>query len=209
MSPPWQAFVPPPAQWRENYPALMPDGSALMLPIRPIGVAGLIANQASFLVLDRLSAWLAEKLAPFQPEVIVGLPTLGHAVAPCVARALGHPGWVAIGHSRKLWYDEALSVSATSITTPDARRMWLDPRTLDQLHGKRVVLVDDVISTGRSIRSGLALLEMAEIRPVAVVALMAQTRRWQDGWNPALPVVTVFSTPLLRRDGDGAWQEAE
>jgi adenine/guanine phosphoribosyltransferase-like PRPP-binding protein len=208
----WQDFVAMPEEraWREAYPARMPDGSALLLPLRDFGatgVAGLIANQASFAVLDRLVGWLAERVAPFAAEVVVGLPTLGHAVAPGVARALGHRRWVAVGMSRKLWYDESLSVEAASLTTPDVRRMWLDPRMVALLRGRRVVLVDDVISTGRTIRAGLALLALAGVRPVAVAALMTQTERWRAGWDAAMPVVTVFSTPLFRRAADGAWVE--
>ena len=208
----WQDFAPmPPHQpWRTAYPARMPDGSALWLPLRDLGetaVAGMIANQTSFAVQDRLIAWLAERAAPLQAEIVVGLPTLGHAVAPGLARALGHPRWAAAGYSRKLWYEERLSVSIASITTPDSRRLWLDPRVLAWLHGRRVLLVDDVLSTGRSIRAGLALLAAAGIRPVGVAALMTQTSRWQADWDTTLPVVSAFATPLFHRDANGHWIE--
>ena len=194
--------------WRQAYPATMPDGSALWLPLRDLGataVAGLIANQTSFPVLDRLVGWLAERCAAVQPDIIVGLPTLGHAVAPMLARALGHTRWAAAGYSRKLWYEEALSVPIASITTPDQRRLWLDPRLLPWLRGQRVLLVDDVLSTGRSIRAGLALLGRADIRPIGVAALMAQTDRWREGWPEHLPVLTAFATPLFRRAEDQTW----
>lgn len=206
----WQDFVPmpPAAPWRQAYPARMPDGSALWLPLRDLGataVAGLIANQTSFPVLDRLVGWLAERCAILQPDIIVGLPTLGHAVAPMLARALGHTRWAAAGYSRKLWYEEALSVPIASITTPDQRRLWLDPRILPWLHGQRVLLVDDVLSTGRSIGAGLALLERADIHPIGVAALMAQTERWRVGWPDNVPVITAFATPLFRRAEDQTW----
>ncbi len=206
----WQTFVPMPpvAPWRQAYPAAMPDGSALWLPLRDLGataVAGLIANQTSFAVLDRLVGWLAERCAAVQPDIIVGLPTLGHAVAPMLARALGHTRWAAAGYSRKLWYEEALSVPIASITTPDQRRLWLDPRLLPWLRGQRVLLVDDVLSTGRSIRAGLALLKRAGIAPIGVAALMAQTDRWREGWPEHLPVLTAFATPLFRRAEDQTW----
>ncbi len=206
----WQTFVPMPpvAPWRQAYPAAMPDGSALWLPLRDLGataVAGLIAHQTSFAVLDRLVGWLAERCAAVQPDIIVGLPTLGHAVAPMLARALGHTRWAAAGYSRKLWYEEALSVPIASITTPDQRRLWLDPRLLPWLRGQRVLLVDDVLSTGRSIRAGLALLKRAGIAPIGVAALMAQTDRWREGWPEHLPVLTAFATPLFRRAEDQTW----
>ena len=99
----------------------MPDGSALRLPLRDYGevaVGGLIVNQASFAVLRRLAAWMAEAARPLGAEVVCGLPTLGHALAPLVAEALGHPNWVAAGYSRKRWYEEALSAPVSSSTTP-------------------------------------------------------------------------------------------
>lgn len=210
----WQAFTalpPRPAGgWAGSYPARMPDGSALLLPLRDLGetaIAGLIANQTSFAVLDRLVGWLTEAARPLGAEIVVGLPTLGHAVGPGLARGLGHPRWAAAGYSRKLWYEERLSVPVTSITTPDHRRLWLDPRVEGWLRGRRVLLADDVISTGRSIRAGLALLAAAGIRPVGVATLMAQTTRWREGWDETLPVVAAFATPLFRRTAGGGWQE--
>ena len=67
-----------------------------MLPIRQLktnpehAVASFLPNAASFEVVDALSAMLAEKLRPFKPDVIVGLPTLGHALCPGIAKGLGH-----------------------------------------------------------------------------------------------------------------------
>jgi len=206
----WQAFVPagPPAEvWETTYPAAMPDGSALVLPLRDLGdhaVAGLIANQASFAVVDRLSGWMAAAVAEDAPEIVVGLPTLGHVFGQGVARALGHANWVAPGTTRKLWYDAALSVPTASITAPDSgRRMWLDPRLLDRLRGRRVLLVDDVISTGSSALAGLALLEAAGVRPVAACVAMAQTERWHTRWPADIPLRAAFRTPLFSRVAGG------
>ena len=96
----WQEFErrtqcrPP---WTDRYPARMPDGQYLTLPLRELGdvaVAGLIANQAAFHVLDRLTAWTADAAERFEAEIVVGLPTLGHTVGAAVGRALGHAHWV-------------------------------------------------------------------------------------------------------------------
>jgi hypothetical protein len=122
----------------------MPDGSALRLPLRDygtIGVTGLIAHQASFAVVRRLAGWMAEAARPFAPEVVVGLPTLGHVFGPLVAEALGHPNWVAPGYSRKLWYEERLSVPLASSTTPVPRRLWLSTRAL--ISRPRLVMFDE------------------------------------------------------------------
>lgn len=206
----WQHFspaIPDPREWHDAYAARMPDGSRLALPLRDLGetaVAGLIVNQASFPVVDRLAHWMAERSARFEIDVVVGLPTLGHVVAPGVARLLGHPHWVAAGFSRKFWYEEALSVPVASVTTPEAgRRMWLDPRLLPRLRGRRVLLVDDVMCTGRSMQAGLALLRVAGIVPVGVCVAMLQGDRWRAEWDASLPVTAAFATPLFRRGASG------
>jgi adenine/guanine phosphoribosyltransferase-like PRPP-binding protein len=210
----WQDFLRSPGgpPWQEHYDAPMPDGSFLRLPLRDLGevaVAGMIANQASFSVTDRIAGWMAGLAAPWRPEVVAALPTLGHVPGAAVARALGHSNWAPLGTSRKLWYDEALSVPLASITAPGAgRRLYLDPRLLERLRGRRVLRVDDVISTGSSARAGLQVLRLAGVEPVGLAVAMAQTVRWRAAWPAEVPVAAAFSTPLFRR-GEGGWVAAE
>jgi len=197
---------------QDAYPASLPDGRQLLLPVRPLpdgtgALCSLIITQASFEVVDALADNLAERLAPSRPDVIVGLPTLGLTLASAVARKLGHSRYVALGTSRKFWYDEALSVPLSSITTPEAKRLYLDPRMLQLLAGKRVALVDDVISSGRSIVSGLELLARAGITPAAIGCAMLQGQRWQESgalfpnWRSV--VVGVVESPRLVAVGGG------
>jgi adenine/guanine phosphoribosyltransferase-like PRPP-binding protein len=198
------------------YPAELDDGRQIRLPIRPLAggqnaLASLIVNQAGFDVQDTLAADLAPKLAAFRPEVIVGLPTLGLTLAAAVARALGHSRYVPLGTSRKFWYEDALSVPLSSITTPEqAKRLYVDPRMLPLIRGKRVALIDDVISSGTSIVAGLSLMTALGIEPVVIGAAMLQSERWHERldaadarWRPR--VVSAFRTPLLKTAGEGLW----
>ncbi|CDN49433.1 phosphoribosyltransferase [Neorhizobium galegae] len=198
------------------FPATLDDGSQIRLPIRPLAdgehaLASLIINQASFDVQDALAADLAPKIAAFRPEVIVGLPTLGLTLAAAVARALGHLRYVPLGTSRKFWYDENLSVPLSSITTPEQqKRLYVDPRMLPLIKDKRVALIDDVISSGTSIVSGLTLMASLNIEPVVVGAAMLQSERWHDKldafgveWRPR--VTSGFRTPMLKKAGEGSW----
>lgn len=164
---------------------------------------------------DALAADLAPKLAALRPEVIVGLPTLGLTLASSVARALGFSRYVPLGTSRKFWYDEGLSVPLTSITSPtlgaaQQKRLYVDPRMLPLIQGKRVALVDDVISSGASIVAGLSLMASLDVEPVAIGAAMLQSERWHDrldGFGPQFRsrVVGVFRTPMLKSAGDNSW----
>jgi adenine/guanine phosphoribosyltransferase-like PRPP-binding protein len=206
----WQGFdaAPDPGPpYVLRYPARMPDGRWLHLPIRDIGVAGLIATQASFPVVRALAGWMAEAARGVAPEIVLGLPTLGHVFAPLVAEALGHPNWVAAGYSEKRWYEARLSVPIRSITTTAERRLWLDPLMLPRLVGRRVLLVDDVVSSGASAQAGLSLLAAAGLAPVGLCVAMIQTRRWEAAWPGVLPVLSVFETPALSR-GAAGWMPA-
>lgn len=205
----WQRFGPLPDGVTEPaYAAQLPDGATLMLPVRAQadgtrGLASLIINQASFAVQMRLAALLATRLQEHRPEVIVGLPTLGLTVAAQVAQILDHVRYVAAGTSRKFWYDADHSVLVSSVTTPDAKRLWIDPRLLPLLKGRRVALIDDVMSTGQSLRAGIELLMRLDARPVVAGVIMLQTERWRAAWPADLPLCHVFASPQLVRAGDG------
>lgn len=218
----WQDVHPPKrfdvqAGFRDFFPATLGDGRQILLPIRPLAdgkhaLASLIVNQASFAVEDALATELAAKLAASKPDVVAGLPTLGLTLASAVARKLGHSRYVPLGTSRKFWYIDDLSVPLSSITTPDQKkRLYVDPRMLPLLKGRRVALIDDVISSGTSILAGLTLMEACGIEPVAIGAAMLQTDRWRQplaDFGPHWPerVVGVFQTPMLMRGDDGAWR---
>jgi adenine/guanine phosphoribosyltransferase-like PRPP-binding protein len=144
-------------------------------------LASLIVNQASFEVVDAIAADLADKLMPFQIEVVVGLPTLGLTLASAVAQKLGHGRYVPLGVSRKFWYREDLSVPLSSITTPDQqKRLYLDPRMLPLLEQRRLALVDDVISSGASIATGIQLLASCGVQPEVLGVPMLQSDRWRE-----------------------------
>jgi len=214
----WQRIVDagevlqPDPPWRFGYPARLPDGRVLMLPIRPLAsepahaVASLLVNQAALDVVDTLGAMLAQRLTPHAPERVIGLPTLGLALAPVVARALAHARYVPMGYSRKFWYDEALSAPVHSITSPvPGKRIYLDPNLRPLIEGQRLVLVDDAISTGTTLLAAWDLIESLGGHVVACGVAMLQGERWvaKLGAERAARVVGVFESPLLRAVPEG------
>ena len=68
---------------------------------------------------------------------------------------------------------------------------------MSRLAGRRVLLVDDFISTGSSALARVALLAAAGGWPAGPSVAMAKTRRWLTGWPNDIPVVPVFETPAL------------
>ena len=116
-----QSLLPP---YARSYPAQLPGGRYLVLPLRGMPsspdrcVASLIANQASIDVVEQLALHMADAASAHAFDVVVGLPTLGLAFAPLVAKQLGHSRYVPLGYSRKYWYRDELSEPVSSITTP-------------------------------------------------------------------------------------------
>nr|WP_181702200.1 phosphoribosyltransferase [Chthonobacter albigriseus] len=224
----WQEILPPaPSRapgmhgYSDAFPAVLPDGSRLMLPIRVLpgagdrAVASLIVNQASFAVEDALAAAMTALARPFEADVLVGVPTLGLPLAANVARRLGHGRMVPLGTSRKFWYRDDLSEPLRSITTPDqAKRIFLDPRMLPLIIGQRVLVIDDVLSSGASMASVLRLLARAGVVPVGIVAAMLQTERWVAATDAVSPGVSgrvrgAIRSPLLARGPDDLWHPAD
>ena len=202
--------------WRRSVPVPLSDGRWLRLPVRPLpqeagheeehAVASLLCNHASLPVLDALGELLARQLAALGAEVVVGLPTLGLALAPIVARQLGHARYVPLGYSRKFWYDEALSAAVVSITSPGTgKRVYLDPHLRPLVQGRRVLLIDDVVSSGRTARAPWDLLESLGAEVLALGVAMRQGQRWRAELGPgrAARVVGVFDSPLLRATPEG------
>jgi len=198
----WQEILPRDAEPAGGYPARFPDGRILVLPVRPLpdgrqALASLIVNQASFTVLDALAGALAQQLRVFAPEIVVGMPTLGLTLADAVARALGHPRYVPFGNSAKFWYRAELSVPLTSVTTPDQpKRLFIDPRMLPLLAGRRIALIDDVVSSGASMAAGIELLRLCGVQPTVLGTAMLQSERWRERLA-GRDVVSVLTSPIL------------
>jgi adenine/guanine phosphoribosyltransferase-like PRPP-binding protein len=204
--------------YRFGYPVRLPDDRVLVLPLRKLptddlAVASLIANQASHPVLAVLADHMAALARSFEAEIVVGLPTLGLVFASLVASRLGQPRYVPLGYSRKFWYDDALSEPVSSITSPDLdKRLRFDPNLLPLIESRRVIVVDDAISTGATAVAAVRLLHRIGAEIVGMVVAMKQTRRWETAVNalPALlPLRAVFGCPLFRRDEDGWWPLAD
>lgn len=196
--------------FRDAYPATLPDGRQLLLPIRDLpngsgqAVASLIVNQAAFVVEDALADAMADHWRTQAPDVVVGVPTLGLPLANAVARRLGHARMVPLGTSRKFWYTDALSEPISSITSPDkGKTIYLDPRMVPLLTGRRVLLIDDVVSTGTSLAAVLRLLDKAGVAPAGIAVAMEQGTRWRDRLPDPDKVHGAIRSPVLTRTDAG------
>lgn len=81
--------------------------------------------------------------------------------------------------SRKPYMTGAISAEVISITTGKPQTLWMDGRDIQRVQGKRVVFVDDVISTGSTYEGAKKLIEKAGGQVIGAAAIMT------EGDNPA------------------------
>ncbi|GAB4067371.1 phosphoribosyltransferase [Ancylobacter sonchi] len=207
---------PGPPPYRDSYPVKLPDGDGADLPFLALppdfdtAIAYLCITENSFALEDRLSTAMAEMVRDLEPEVVVGMPTLGMVLAASVAKKLGHPHYVPLSYSRKFWFEDELSIPVISITSPlKPKTVFIDPRLLERMEGKRVLLVEDVISTGGTVSAELELMRRIGADVVGVATAIRETNVWQKtlgAIDPAWPglVRAPISCPLFRKV-EGGW----
>lgn len=106
-------------------------------------------------------------------DVLVTAESKGIPLAYEMARQLGVPYYVA-RKSTKLYMKEPFGVEVQSITTAARQMLYMDSAEAEIIRGKRVVIVDDVISTGESLAAVVKLVEKAGGNIVGKAAVLAE-----------------------------------
>ncbi len=106
-------------------------------------------------------------------DYIVVPEAKGIPLAYEMARQSGKPYYVC-RKGAKLYMKNPVSVNVRSITTAKEQTVFLDGNEGEILRGKRVIIVDDVISTGESLTAVRALLDKFDADVVGQVAVLAE-----------------------------------
>ena len=148
---------------------------------------------------------LAELMAPAQPDIVVSVATMGIPLAIEASRALGFDDYVILHKTPKIHLGETWSEPVHSITTDKEQRLRLDPARVEAVRGRRVAVVDDVISTGASLLAALRLVRRIGAEPVVIGSLMTEGGAWRDALGAdADNVRSLGSMPLFRPATDGS-----
>ncbi len=117
----------------------------------------------------------ARQLLSKAPEfdIIITAESKGVPLAYEMARQSGRT-YVVARKSVKLYMQEVTSVNVKSITTENEQVLYLDGEKAALLKGKRVLIVDDVISTGESLKALEALVAQAGGTVAGEAAVLAE-----------------------------------
>jgi adenine phosphoribosyltransferase len=178
------------------------------LPLIPItddlAIALLITVDHGVGFVERAATELAEQLAPFELDLVVSVATMGIPLAIEVTRALGLDDYLILQKTPKLHLRDAISEPLRSITTGVQQRLLFDVARVDVVKGKRVGLVDDVISTGASMRAALNLLHRVGAEPVVIGTLVTEAATWRRELGDTVDIVhSLGAIPVFRRDASG------
>ena len=95
-------------------------------------------------------------------EVVLTAESKGLQLAHCVSRELGQRYYAVARKSKKLYVQDGIEVTIeASITTGKEQKLYLSKHDVELLKGKKVAIVDDVVSTGASLLGLEALVEKA------------------------------------------------
>ncbi len=94
-------------------------------------------------------------------DYILTAESKGIPLAYEMARQAGDKKWLLARKGAKLYMQNVFGVEVKSITTANVQRLYLDGNDAEMMRGKRILIVDDVISTGESLRALEALVEKA------------------------------------------------
>ncbi|MBE5744760.1 MAG: adenine phosphoribosyltransferase [Clostridiales bacterium] len=139
-----------------------------------------------------------KKLAPLlrDCDVLLTAESKGLQLTHCVARELGHKFYAVARKSKKLYMQDGIEIAIqSSITTGKEQKLYLSKHDADLLKGKKVGIVDDVVSTGASLKGLELLVEKAGgvIAKKAFVLAEADAAERKD-------VVFLATIPIFTND---------
>ena len=141
-------------------------------------------------VVEVAAAMLATRV-PFGTQVIVvpevkAVP-LGHALSAHTKLPL-----VVVRKFRKPYMGDTIETEVVSITTGVPQQLYIDAKDIELVAGKDVLLVDDVISTGNTLRGLRQLMEIADARVIGEMAVFTEGK--PEDW---VDIVALGNLPVF------------
>ncbi len=143
-------------------------------------------------LVEACATALKDKLAETDYDVIITAEAKSIPLAYALSVHTSKP-YAVLRKSYKAYMGVPLSAETLSITTGKPQTLILDEKDQALIKGKKVVLVDDVISTGSTLKGMRELMQKAKAEVVADVAILTEgdQEKWAD-------VISLGHIPLFR-----------
>lgn len=146
-----------------------------------------------------LTTAAAQALLERAPEYdyIITAESKGIPLAHEMARLAGNQKYFLARKAPKLYMDGVFEVTVRSITTAGEQKLYMDGADAALMKGKRVLIVDDVISTGESLRALEQLVEAAGAKIAGKMAILAEGAAQERG-----DIIYLEKLPLFNAKGE-------
>jgi adenine phosphoribosyltransferase len=173
-----------------------------------LALALLITVDMGVEFMSRAGAELAEIIRPYDVDIVATVATMGIPVVVEVTRHLGLDQYVILHKTPKIHLADAVTETVRSITTDGEQRLLFDRARIKDVDGKRVAIVDDVISTGATTGTALRLLRGVGAEIVVIGTLVTEASIWRTSLGEDAQMVRALgSIPVFRPDGSGGLVE--
>ncbi len=124
---------------------------------------------------------LAKKISDMDFDVFVTAETKSIPLAHAISVEMGKP-YVVLRKSYKPYMGDAFNAETLSITTGEPQTLFLDEKDRALVQNRKVMIVDDVISTGSTLQGMRLLMEKAGAILVGEAAIFTEGERakWRD-----------------------------
>lgn len=143
-------------------------------------------------LVEKCAVAMAKKLADLDYDLLVTAEAKSIPLAHALSVATQKP-YVIFRKAYKPYMGDALQAETLSITTGQPQTLYLDEKDRELMNGKKVVIVDDVISTGSTLQGMRLLAQKAGSNIVSEAAIFTEGERAK--WNNiiALGHLPVFT----------------
>ncbi|MCU1362616.1 MAG: phosphoribosyltransferase [Acidimicrobiaceae bacterium] len=173
-----------------------------------LALALLITVDVGVAFMATVGEELAAVLAPYEVDIVATVATMGIPLAVEVTRHLELDQYVVLHKTPKIHLADAISEPVRSITTDVEQRLLFDRARVSVVQGRRVAIVDDVISTGASTGAALRLLRGVGADVVAIGTIVTEAGLWRGALGQDATMVRALgSIPVFRPDGSGGLVE--
>ncbi|MBN1373326.1 MAG: adenine phosphoribosyltransferase [Anaerolineaceae bacterium] len=135
---------------------------------------------------------LAQKLAKIEFDILVTAEAKSIPLAHGLSYEMNKP-YVILRKAYKPYMGDALRAETLSITTGQPQTLFLDEKDRELMQGKKVVILDDVISTGSTLQGMRMLLDKAGAEVVAEAAILTEGERAKWAEIVSLGHIPVFT----------------
>lgn len=160
-------------------------------------------NIAAFILFGdvELTQKCAEALVAKSPEcdVMITAESKGIPLIHEMSRIAGKNKYVLARKSVKVYMNNVIACDTKSITTSSDQVLYLDGADAEYMRGKRVLIIDDVVSTGGSLNSLVNLVEKAGGNIVGKMTILAEgdaAKRDDIVYLDTLPLFDVNGNPI-------------